>query len=185
MTGPEMGSRVSSQSLDAFSLGKEPQSVNSSDQCDEDLLEQFFSDEEPTIELGEKETVNSVIKRVSKRSTQIIKAVKHCQALMDSNAQVIKRCVRQGRKPDLELKRDLRFISDEFLRVSELTVADSDRSTDATEQKAKLEALQRFAAKVQSAKPDSQLQQVEEDEEDVVEKELRNMGSLREDDSPH
>jgi len=118
MTGPEMKGQ-STTSLDAFSPGRE-QSVGSNEQYDEDLLEQFFSDEEPIVELGEKETVNSVIKRVSKKSSQIIKGIRHCQALMDQNSELVKRYVRQGKKPNLEFRRDMQLVSEEFLRVSQI-----------------------------------------------------------------
>lgn len=75
---------MSSTSLDVFSPESRKDAISQgSDQYDDDLLEQFFSDEEPLMELGEKETVNSVIKRVSKKSSSLIKAIKHCQVIMD------------------------------------------------------------------------------------------------------
>lgn len=39
---------------------------------------------------------------------------------MDRNTNIIKRYLKQGKKPNLEFRREIQYISEEFLRISEI-----------------------------------------------------------------
>jgi hypothetical protein len=69
---------------------------------DEELVD-FFSDEEDKG-LHAVEDLQSVIKRVSKKASKMIKAINACQTSMDNNAEVLKKFIEEGRKPNQELR---------------------------------------------------------------------------------
>ena len=82
-------------------------------------VENFFSDEDDKG-MQAVEDLQSVIKRVSKKTANMIEAIRECQTRMDSNAQVIKKYIDEGRKPNKELRQQVLPLSDEFIRLAEI-----------------------------------------------------------------
>ena len=48
-------------------------------------------------------------------------AINVCQARMDSNYKVLKQYLTEGKKPNLEFKRQIQKVSDEFIKVADIT----------------------------------------------------------------
>jgi hypothetical protein len=66
-------------------------------------VENFFSDEDDKG-MQAVEDLQSVIKRVTKKTANMIEAISQCQMRMDNNAKVIKKYIDEGRKPNKELR---------------------------------------------------------------------------------
>lgn len=73
---------------------------------DEENLEDFFSDEDEAG-ISAIENLNGVMKRVSKKAALMIEGINQCQTRMDSNFRLIKQYLAEGRKPNLEFKRQV------------------------------------------------------------------------------
>lgn len=73
-------------------------------------IENFFSDEDDKG-MQAVEDLQSVIKRVTKKTANMIEAINQCQMRMDNNAQVIKRYIDEGRKPNKELRHQVMPLS--------------------------------------------------------------------------
>ena len=82
-------------------------------------IENFFSDEDDKG-VQAVEDLQSVIKRVTKKTANMIEAINQCQMRMDNNAQVIKRYIDEGRKPNKELRNQVLPLSQEFIRLAEI-----------------------------------------------------------------
>lgn len=86
---------------------------------DEDNLEAFFSDEDESG-ISTVENLHGVMKRVSKKAAMMIEGINQCQTRMDNNFRVIKQYLTEGRKPNLEFKRQILPLSDEFVKIANL-----------------------------------------------------------------
>ena len=63
---------------------------NSYENIDEDLLEQFYSDEEAKVEYDGRETSDQVINKIGKQQTLITKSIEECIDSMDHNFDLLK-----------------------------------------------------------------------------------------------
>lgn len=87
----------------------------------EDLdLESFFSDEEDGI--SEVENITSVIKRVGKKAAVLIEGINTCQSRMDANQNLIKQYLMEGKRPNLDFKRQVQPIAEEFIKITNLSI---------------------------------------------------------------
>lgn len=92
----------------------EPQSV-----LDEEQLEAFFSDEDDSG-ISQADSLHNMMKSVSKKAAKMIEGINQCQTRMDSNFRLIKQYLQEGRKPNLDFKRQILPLSLEFVRIAEL-----------------------------------------------------------------
>ncbi|CDW76539.1 cation channel family protein [Stylonychia lemnae] len=130
---------------------------------------QFYTDEEPNIEQGEKETVNSVIKRVNKKTELIFQAMKISQEKMDHNQKILKRYLIDGYKPAIAFGTGLQYVSQEFLKLAEMQQPTEVKEQISEAQMNKLRALQAFASRVNKARIEAELEterQKQEEEKD-------------------
>ena len=82
-------------------------------------IDNFFSDEDDKG-MQAVEDLQSVIKRVTKKTANMIEAISQCQMRMDNNAQVIKKYIDEGRKPNKDLRTQVQPLSEEFIRLAEI-----------------------------------------------------------------
>ena len=69
---------------------------------DEDILEQFFSDEEPKLSVEVEETPEVIVKKLSKRVTKINLAMNTCTRNMDYNFDLLKKYLKEGKSNNPE-----------------------------------------------------------------------------------
>ena len=60
------------------------------------------------------------MKRVSKKAALMIEGINQCQTRMDSNFRLIKQYLSEGRKPNLDFKRQVQPLSEEFVKIANL-----------------------------------------------------------------
>eukprot|EP00347_Sterkiella_histriomuscorum_P018484 403345342 len=86
---------------------------------DEEELEQFYSDEEPKIDIEDEETPEVVIKKISKKSSKYISSIHECTRQMDYNFDLLKRYLQEGRSENPEavkLRGQVSILSSMFLK---------------------------------------------------------------------
>jgi hypothetical protein len=87
---------------------------------DEDPLEQFYSDEDPSGNKEDQvEDIPIVIKKMNKRVTNVMKSLKTATKKMDKNHEILKRSIREGLKPS-SLKGKMHLVGQEFEKDLEI-----------------------------------------------------------------
>lgn len=66
------------------------------------------------------ENLHGVMKRVSKKAALMIEGINQCQQRMDNNFKLIKQYLQEGKKPNLEFKRQVLPLSEEFIKIANL-----------------------------------------------------------------
>lgn len=69
---------------------------------DEEELEQFYSDEEPKIDIEDEITPEVIIKKISKTKSKYITSVHECTRQMDVNFELLKQYLKEGRSENPE-----------------------------------------------------------------------------------
>ena len=96
-----------------------PSMINQSQIYDDEFLEPFFDDEDDKG-VSAVEDLQGVMKRVSKKAAQMVEAINACQSRMNSNYKVLKHYLQEGKKPNLEFKRQIQPVSEEFIKVADI-----------------------------------------------------------------
>ena len=70
------------------------------------------------------ESLNGVMKRINKKSNKLEKAISLCSGHMDHNHMLIKNLLKNGKKPGIEFKRDIKYVTQDFQAITEIKMPD-------------------------------------------------------------